>query len=212
MLIVNNKALKITNKWLNPVAGSGPTPGPTPPGPSFDEVTIGTQTWMAKNLAIDDGGEGIIIIDNVTANGLNMGTQYYYTYNAAIRVANSINGWHLPTRSEVETLLINMGYTIDGFQEGSGKDLKSTSGWRSDTWGGNGTDIYGFTGLPVGWITNNSLTSTGEFAPYWEAQSGGIGYYPVLQLTYSDNYTVYNNGVGSPTDYYCSIRLVKDAT
>ena len=32
MLIVNNKALKITNKWLNPVAGSGPTPpGPTPP-------------------------------------------------------------------------------------------------------------------------------------------------------------------------------------
>ena len=30
MLIVNNKALKITNKWLNPVAGSGPTP-PTPP-------------------------------------------------------------------------------------------------------------------------------------------------------------------------------------
>ena len=23
MLIVNNKALKITNKWLNPVAGSG---------------------------------------------------------------------------------------------------------------------------------------------------------------------------------------------
>lgn len=35
MLIVNNKALKITNKWLNPVAGSGPTPpGPTPPGPT----------------------------------------------------------------------------------------------------------------------------------------------------------------------------------
>ena len=26
MLIINNKALKITNKWLNPVAGSGPTP------------------------------------------------------------------------------------------------------------------------------------------------------------------------------------------
>lgn len=34
MLIINNKALKITNKWLNPVAGSGPTPGPTPPGPT----------------------------------------------------------------------------------------------------------------------------------------------------------------------------------
>ena len=33
MLIINNKALKITNKWLNPIAGSGPTPGPTPPGP-----------------------------------------------------------------------------------------------------------------------------------------------------------------------------------
>jgi hypothetical protein len=31
MLIINNKALKITNKWLNPIAGGG---GPTPPGPT----------------------------------------------------------------------------------------------------------------------------------------------------------------------------------
>lgn len=50
MLIINNKALKVGNKWLNPVE----SPAPTPPGPTFDEVTIGTQTWMASNLAIDD--------------------------------------------------------------------------------------------------------------------------------------------------------------
>ena len=31
MLVINNKALKITNKWLNPIAGGG---GPTPPGPT----------------------------------------------------------------------------------------------------------------------------------------------------------------------------------
>lgn len=27
--------------------------------PVLDEVTIGTQTWMSKNLAIDDGQGGI---------------------------------------------------------------------------------------------------------------------------------------------------------
>lgn len=30
--------------------------------PPPDEVTIGTQTWMSKNLADDDSGEGIPII------------------------------------------------------------------------------------------------------------------------------------------------------
>lgn len=112
------------------------------PGPTFDSVTIGSQIWMAKNLDIDDGGTGIRIKDNVTANGVNFGTQYYYTWDAAVRVANSITGWHLPTRNEWNTLATNVGGS-----NVAGTKLKSTSGWDED---GNGTDDFGFTVLPVG--------------------------------------------------------------
>ena len=136
MLIINNKALKISNKWLNPIA----SPEPIPPTPTFDEVIIGTQTWMAKNLAIDDGGSGILHFDNVTANGVNFGTQYYYTRDAADRVADLIDGWHLPSEDEFRTLLSYVG-------SDSGIKLKSNSGWNDN---GNGTDYYGFTALPVG--------------------------------------------------------------
>ncbi len=53
---LNNKLVMINNKFIQKYEAPDP---PTPPGPTFDEVTIGNQTWMAKNLAIDDGQGGI---------------------------------------------------------------------------------------------------------------------------------------------------------
>lgn len=47
---------------------------------------------MAENLAIDDGGEGIHY--NQSTN------EHYYTWDAAMRIANSIPGWHLPSTTE----------------------------------------------------------------------------------------------------------------
>ena len=55
-------------------------------------VTIGNRVWMQENLAIDDGGDGIYY--NKANN------QYYYTWDAAMRVAKSIPGWHLPSAEE----------------------------------------------------------------------------------------------------------------
>lgn len=148
---------------------------PTPPGPSFDSVTIGTQTWMSKNLAIDDGGEGITIVDNVTANGVNFGTQYYYTWDAAIRVSNSIQGWHLSSKAEWDTLKNYIGSSVAG-----GK-LASTSGWNNN---GNGTDDYGFTALPAGFYSGGMInvgsqalfwTSTEAYRMYLIAQYNALG-------------------------------------
>lgn len=55
-------------------------------------VKIGNREWMQENLAVDDGGEGIHY------NPENK--QYYYTWDAAMRIAEAIPGWHLPTADE----------------------------------------------------------------------------------------------------------------
>lgn len=59
---------------------------------AFTSVKIGKQVWMSKNLAIDDGGEGIFY------NPKNK--EYYYTWDAAVRIARAILGWHLPSVDE----------------------------------------------------------------------------------------------------------------
>lgn len=64
-------------------------------------VQIGKQTWMSKNLAIDDGGEGIIFNEE---NG-----EYYYTWEAAVRIAKNISGWHLPTSKEWNAAALAFG-------------------------------------------------------------------------------------------------------
>lgn len=195
MLIINNKSLKVGNKWLNPVE----SPTPTPPGPTFDEVTIGTQTWMASNLAIDDGGEGIVHFDNVTANGVNFGTQYFYTWEAANRIANNIVGWHLPSMSELQTLEAAIG------GEECGNKLKSTTGWSNN---GNGTDDYGFGVYPVGYMYSGDpdLYLTGEAVHYWLSDLNNSS--SARQFYFETSIYVWLD-VGDITNKYC-VRLIKD--
>lgn len=61
----------------------------------FNTIKIGNQTWKKENLAIDDGGEGIKII-----NG-----NYYYTFEAAQRVVRNFKGWRIPTTKDFEELI-----------------------------------------------------------------------------------------------------------
>ena len=141
LIKLNNKVLKIFNKLLR----------------WTDEVTIGTQIWKTKNLDIDDGGEGIYKVDNVIINGINIGTQYYYTWDAANRVAQTIDGWHLPSIGELSTLRNYLGETV------AGKLLKSIFGWKNDA---NGTNKYGFNGEPVGFYMPYSWSDgTGSYPP-----------------------------------------------
>lgn len=58
-------------------------------------IKIGNKTWAKKDLSIDDGLGGIKEI-----NG-----KYYYTWEAAKRVASKISGYRLPTKQDfVDTL------------------------------------------------------------------------------------------------------------
>ena len=120
------------------------------------EVTIGSQTWMAKNLAIDDGQGGIY---TQTVNyGQGDVTEYYYTWEAAVRVAASVSGWHLPTWPEYQTLKNEVGSST------AGTKLKSTYGWSS----GNGTDDYGFSAFPAGYRgTNGTFYEFATWSGFW---------------------------------------------
>lgn len=183
----NDKVLKnaATDKWLKKKEV-----------PTFDEVTIGTQTWMAKNLAINDDGAGISVINDVTANNVNFGTQYYYTWDAAVRVANSIQGWHLPSKSEFEALSSYIG-------SGAGTKLKSTSGWQNNN---NGTDDYNFTGLPVGFAPISQYSSQGYTLYMWTSTAYNETKYYYCSLTTG---TGLSTGQQTGNILY-SVRLIKD--
>jgi uncharacterized protein (TIGR02145 family) len=107
--------------------------------PPSDEVQIGNQIWKTTYLAIDDGqGE----IDYNETTGL-----YYYTTASANRVASSIDGWHLPTKEELDTLRSNISSNAgiisvnDGGTNIYGLDLR-LAGMKYGGYGYIGT--YGF--------------------------------------------------------------------
>ena len=168
------------------------------PSPVLEEVTIGNQIWLAKNLAIDDGQGGIY---TQTVNyGQGDVVVYYYTWNAAVRVAASIQGWHLPTVAEWDTLANTIGSDI------AGTKLKSTYGWNND---GNGTDDYGFAVFPAGYWYSSEYYSFGTLSYFWTAttRSSSLAY----GRRFSDSSSSCTQFSGYKTGNY-SVRLVKDAT
>lgn len=164
----------------------------------WQTVTIGGKKWMNQNLAYSDGGDGIYT-ENVTVNGVNLGTQYYYTWAAANRVAGKINGWHLPTYSEAQSL-----YNGAGGSTVAGQRLKSKTGWNSN---GNGTDQYGFEGYPCGRRYNSSNSDRGQRAYFWTTSYGDYS-----RIAFYLSYNVNNFYVTDEmsTSNYLSVRLVKD--
>jgi uncharacterized protein (TIGR02145 family) len=180
------------------IAGSTAVIGSTykdPPAPSFDEVTIGSQTWMSKNLTIDDGQGGIY---SQTVNyGQGDVVEYYYTWDAAVRVAATVQGWHLPSDSEWATLVNSAGGSFRA------KNLKSTYGWTS----GNGIDKYNFSVFPAGTGGSGSFNGLGSTAFFLTAtETSELGAYIRRFTTGSGIYSEKYEKAGG-----YSVRLMKDA-
>lgn len=171
-----------------------------PNAPVFDEVIIGTQTWMAKNLDVDDGLGGIYAYDDNEANVATYGR--LYTWDAAMRVAASIDGWHLPTDAEWTTLTTYLGGTSI-----AGGKLKETgyAHWKIPNIGA--TNETGFTALPGGNRYNGSFYNIGGSGNWWSATK-------VNATNVWSRYMFYNaNIVGRSSinkEMGFSVRLVKD--
>ena len=148
-------------------------------------VKIGTQIWMAENLNYVDSNWHDDTTWQLSVTPCSPGNpcthwnleQYQstplaswcynhdesncvtygrlYTWNAAMVACPS--GWKLPARQDWRDLAIALGDTNTiGHSETVGRLLKTTSGWL---YNGNGTDDFGFSGLPSG---------SHEYDAYWD--------------------------------------------
>jgi uncharacterized protein (TIGR02145 family) len=151
-------------------------------------VTIGSQIWMAENLkttTYNDGSTIPNITDNTEWSNLTTGAYCWYDNdieNKAIYGAlynwHTVNtgklcptSWHVPSDEEWEDLAQFINDEMGPYGK-SGDDwaymgqlLKTTSGWYN---GGNGTDDFGFSGIPSGWRNKDGYFDLiGKIAFWW---------------------------------------------
>ena len=182
----------------------------------YRTVTIGKQTWMAENLNYEVE-TGSSCYNDTLSNCQKYGR--FYTWAAAVgksedecgygKYCNLGNekvrgicpeGWHLPDTTEWGEL-----NKAVGGRETAGKKLKSTEGWNN---GGNGTDDFGFSAVPISYREAN-----GDYRPF------GVNAFFMSseQDTVGNMYNFYMGHDYTKTDYgHCGknlafpIRCLKD--
>lgn len=189
-------------------------------GKTYRTVKIGSQWWMAENLnyetdnsfCYNDSAEycekygrlytWVAAMDSAgtwSTNGKGCG---YVTICSPTYPVRGVcpEGWHLPTRTEWETL-----FKAVGGQSVAGTKLKSTSGWNSN---GNGTDAFSFSALPAGGRYNvGNYDNEGNYASFWSSTvyDSYLAYYMFLHYNYDFPRLVnYDKNLGF------SVRCVKD--
>jgi uncharacterized protein (TIGR02145 family) len=159
-------------------------------GKKYKTVVIGTQTWMAENIAYNGGDNKCY--DNKLDNCNTYGR--LYTWTTAKLACPS--GWHLPSNTEWTTLVNSVG----GLST-AGTKLKAKSGWL-------GTDDYSFSALPGGAGNADGSFSNLGFSGYWwsSTESSTTGAY-VYDMSYN------SAAIGSSNfskGIFASVRCVKD--
>ena len=153
-------------------------------------VTIGSQTWMAKNLYNANGGINTICYDRSSANCAKYG--YLYTWEAANTCPS---GWRLPSRADWQTLINYVGASS------AGTKLKAAS----PDW--DGTDDYGFAALPSGYRTTaGDFGGLGNDSYWWTADKDLIEAWSLYMGTYRSQ--VGAPGISNMSNQY-SVRCVK---
>ena len=190
-------------------------------GQVYKTVTIGSQTWMAENLNYNSN-ERLSLPSACYKDSASNCAKYGRYYSWAVAVgksegacgnthncslpSGSINGicpsgWHLPSKTEWDTLL-----TAVGGESIAGKKLKSKFGWKN---GGNGTDDFSFSALPAGYFDYRE----GVWACFWSSteQSDSYAYSVFL---YSDSASAstsgYKNGYDKKSQMF-SVRCLKNS-
>jgi uncharacterized protein (TIGR02145 family) len=193
-------------------------------GNVYSTIKIGNQIWMAENLKVtryNDGTDILNLTNDSVWGASTIGAYCWYDNNllnediyGALYNWYSVKteklapeGWHVPTDAEwteLKTYLTNNGHS-----GAEGTALKTSSGWSLS---GNGTDNYGFSGLPCGqrYWHDGIFYGAGNYGNYgyWWATteySGTSAYGRDLHYYDADMAIV----VGHKSDGY-SVRCIKD--
>lgn len=186
------------------------------PAKQYKWTKIGTQTWMAENLAYlpsvnaksdestseakyyvyDYDGESV-----ATAKATSNYTNYGVLYNWPAAMAACPTGWHLPSTWDFTTLYSNVGGV-----ETAGTKLKSVSSWTEG--GDTETDSYGFSALPGGYFLSYDgffdLLDNGSFWMTTE-KNASYAYYQLMEYSMATMHSVYYE-----KDAGFSVRCLKD--
>lgn len=159
---MNSKSLRmicvILITSLSSLAQQGSTYIDSRDGKTYKTINVGTQTWMAENLAFKTNDE-CWAPDNNQNNVSNYG--YLYTWEMSKKVCPS--GWHLPSNFEWKILFDYLG----GEKEAVIK-LKSTTGWKvGNGKQGNGNNLSGFNARPAGMRKKTGSLFSFNFGEFW---------------------------------------------
>ena len=190
----------------------------------YKTVQIGERIWMAENLNYQTenswcgGGNSKTTLEGDCAT---YGRLYTWTtavgktedecgsghycglYTDSVQGVCPV-GWHVPTRSEWNTL-----FTAVGGNDIAGRELKATTLWEAEE-GFTNEDAYGFSALPAGGrYYNDYFNDVGYRAFFWSTTQY-VSYYDDVYYMYLCNGD--DNAYLSPRDkvYGFSVRCVKD--
>jgi uncharacterized protein (TIGR02145 family) len=175
------------------------TPTVTYDGQVYNTIQIFGQCWLKENLNVgtmipetQSMSNNIVIEKYCYNNEQDSCTKYggLYQWDEMMQYTSQQgvqgicpSGWHLPTDEEWKVLegtvdsqygigdpKWDIEYDYRGFD--AGLNLKSISGWNYE---GNGTDLFGFSGLPGGYVNIGDYFIEVGFYGYWWASTEGSG-------------------------------------
>jgi uncharacterized protein (TIGR02145 family) len=200
-------------------------------GQVYNTIQVFSQCWISENLNAgvmipgdqEQADNGLIekyCIDNMPDSCTKYGGLYQWTeamQYTSLQGAQGIcpPGWHLPTDEEWRVLEgavdseFGIGYPewdslgLRGYDAGA--NLKAISSWSQ---GGNGTDLYGYSGLPGGSrYLGGGFGENSEFGFLWSSTELDDEYAFYRRLDYVHTGTVRHN-YNKPGGF--SVRCLKD--
>lgn len=191
-------------------------------GNAYSTVIIGNQEWTVENLRVTRYNDGQPIekvlesaswiqkstgaycaYDNAENNVLRDGYLYNWFAVSTGKLAPTDGGWRVP--SDADWTILD-SYINDANE--AGKKLRSTTGWNH-----NGTNIYGFNGLPTGKRDENGSFTYGssysfDFACYWWSTSESISNRVWMRWLHDTESFFYRSEGAKILGH--SVRLVRD--
>ncbi|MEX0997698.1 MAG: FISUMP domain-containing protein [Flavobacteriaceae bacterium] len=208
-------------------------------GQLYNTVLIGSQCWLKENL---NAGTMINGDDTMTDNGVlekwcynndeancdEFGAFYQWHEMMQYSINEGVQGicpegWHLPTDDEwlilESTVDSQYGYDDEEWHFGTwrgfdaGKHLKSDFGWEPG-FSGNGSDVYGFRGLPAGKrsvLPFESFQLQGFIGTWWTStKADSYGTYAFYRHL---DYNAYGDGIWRSNEMGIAgrcVRCIKD--